>query len=184
MRRRRRREPLWPVILVVAVLAVGLGVGSVLTGPDVPVEMVRDRPDDDAMADSSIEIPSPEDRIRVEVLNGAGVAGMASRATELLRDRGFDVVFFGNEASFGREASVVLDRTARGGALDSVGRSLGIMERRAETDSTRLVDITVLLGTDWEDREISAPPSEAAAGEATEESPPWWDVRRFLQRGR
>ena len=43
-------------------------------------------------------------RIRVEVLNAGGEPGMARMATDQLRDRGFDVVYFGNAESFGRDS--------------------------------------------------------------------------------
>ena len=42
-------------------------------------------------------LPHPDlGRVRVEVLNAGGVPGMASRATDHLRESGFDVVYYGN----------------------------------------------------------------------------------------
>ena len=75
---------------------------------------------------------------------------MAGAATDILRWQGFDVVYFGNEPSFGRDTSLVLARTALEGAAEAVSEGLGIGAYGAEADSTRLVDVTVLLGTDWE----------------------------------
>jgi hypothetical protein len=85
----------------------------------------------------------------VEVLNGGGVQGMAGRATELLRDDGFDVVYFGNAQSVAQGGSVVLARTANRDAAAEVAAALGIEVVRLEPDSTLLVDVTVLLGSDW-----------------------------------
>lgn len=88
-------------------------------------------------------------RVRVEVLNGAGRAGLAREATERLRDRGLDVVYFGNAREFGRDSSVVLDRVGREEAARAVAEALGITAVRSEPDSTLLLDVTVILGKDW-----------------------------------
>lgn len=88
-------------------------------------------------------------RIRVEVLNGAGVDGLALRATDSLRSAGFDVVYYGNARSFDRERSVVLDR---GGSLEkavAVGQVLGIYNVRSEPNPDLYLDVTVMLGRDW-----------------------------------
>src|SRR5687768_1490685 len=53
------------------------------------------------------------ERVRVEVLNGGGRQGMARTATDVLRDRGFDVVFYGNATDPDGDSSVVLDRVGR-----------------------------------------------------------------------
>ena len=103
-----------------------------------------------APAESGPRLPTPDDRIRVEVLNGGGVPGVAGAATDILRRKGFDVVYFGNESLFGRDSSVVLDRTGVEGAVEAISKELGIGASRAESDATRLVDVTVFLGTDWQ----------------------------------
>ena len=103
-----------------------------------------------AQSDSGPRLPTPDDRIRVEVLNGGGVPGVAGTATDILRRKGFDVVYFGNESPFGRDSSVVIDRTGMEGAMEAISQDLGITASRAEPDSTRLVDFTVFLGTDWQ----------------------------------
>lgn len=88
-------------------------------------------------------------RVRVEVLNGAGRAGLAREATERLRDRGLDVVYFGNAREFGRDSTVVLDRVGREENARAVAEALGITAIRSEPDSTLLLDVTVILGRDW-----------------------------------
>ncbi len=93
--------------------------------------------------------------IRVEVLNGAGKAGLAREAVERLRARGFDVVYFGNASSFGRDSSVVVARTGRLDDAREVAGALGIHAVRSEPDSTLLLEVTVVLGADW-------PPSPGA----------------------
>lgn len=88
-------------------------------------------------------------RIRVEVLNGAGRAGLARTAMERLRARGFDVVYFGNASTFGRDSSVVVARTGRLDDAAEVAGALGIQKVRSEPDTTLLLEVTVVLGSDW-----------------------------------
>lgn len=113
-----------------------------------------------------------EGRVRVEVLNGGGVTGAARDATELLRELGFDVVFFGNAETFSRDTSVVLDRVGRLDAARAVAQGLGIGRVRSEPDSSLYVDVTVRLGAEW----ASAGPKE----DVPPPPPPWWDLRRYL----
>lgn len=97
---------------------------------------------------SMLEDPDPA--ARVEVLNASGVAGLARRATESLREGGFDVVFYGNA---GRDtppdSSAVLDRSGDLDRARAIARLLGIQPVRTERDTTRLVDVTVIIGRDW-----------------------------------
>ena len=140
---------MWPVVLAIAAVVGALGLGNVLSGP---AEEAGPRSGQEGISQTvrDVGVPTVDDRIRVEVLNGSGVAGVAGRATERLRQHGLDVVYFGNEASFGRDSSVVLDRTQREGALETVSESLEIHATRVDPDPSRLVDVTVLLGRDWE----------------------------------
>lgn len=114
------------------------------------------------------DLPSAQgERIRVEVLNGGGRAGMARLATEELRDRGFDVVYFGNGAPV--PVSEVLDRVDRPQQARDVARSLGLEVVRSEADSTRFVDVTVHLGPEWGPQDAPGegpePPDSAPGGE-------------------
>jgi hypothetical protein len=182
MPRRGRKEPLWPFLLVIGMVLGGLAIGRL-----VPNELGTDEglgvaSDTGAMEDA--DLPSPEDRTRVEVLNGSGVPGMAAEATELLRASGLDVVYFGNATSFDLDSSVVLDRTERDGAAEVVTRTLGILPVRVEPDTTRLVDLTVVLGLDWADRSAGVLADPAALQIVSpDEARPWWDVRRFFDGG-
>ena len=86
-------------------------------------------------------------RIKVEVLNATKTRGLARKATELLRDRGFDVVGSGNESEQ-RAKTVVYDRSAHPDWARLVGRALNapVVSR---PDSSRYLDVTVLIGADW-----------------------------------
>jgi hypothetical protein len=88
-------------------------------------------------------------RIRVEVVNTTGIRGLGRRATRVLRDRGFDVV----EVKSGgprRDTTLVLDRSMHPEWATSVARVLGAGARsESRPDSSRYLDVTVLLGSSW-----------------------------------
>ncbi|HZO20187.1 MAG TPA: LytR C-terminal domain-containing protein [Gemmatimonadaceae bacterium] len=92
-------------------------------------------------------------RIRVEVLNATRVRGLARRATMHLRDRGFDVVAVGTSRET-RDTTVVLDRSGHPGWASLVARALGGARVENAPDSSRYLDVTVLIGTTW------TPPAE------------------------
>jgi hypothetical protein len=86
-------------------------------------------------------------RIKVEVLNATKTKGLARRATLYLRDRGFDVVGSGN-VSEQRAATVVDDRSSHPEWARLVGRAMNAPVV-ARPDSSRYLDVTVLIGADW-----------------------------------
>jgi LytR cell envelope-related transcriptional attenuator len=87
-------------------------------------------------------------RIRVEVLNGTGQRGLARRGTTAMRDAGFDVVSTGNWDTR-VDSSLVLVRTGNTewGAL--AVKAFGAARLEAPPDSSRYVDLTIVLGTRW-----------------------------------
>lgn len=87
-------------------------------------------------------------RIRVQVLNGTTTRGLARRATMLLRDRGFDVVEMGT-ISDARDTTLVLDLSGHPDWAKRVARALGTTRIEARTDSSRYLDIAVVLGSTW-----------------------------------
>lgn len=156
------------LIVIVLVLATGavlgtigaqwLGAGAVTTRP--------------------VSIPVPDvfgERIRVEVLNGGGVDGLAREATGFLRDQGFDVVEVGNWVSFDEDSTFVVARTDDLDGARSVADAMGVREVRAEPDPNLFADVSVVLGRDWSPERVVRP--DRPAGD-----PPWWDLRQYLQR--
>jgi hypothetical protein len=87
-------------------------------------------------------------RIRVEVLNASSVQGLARRATFYLRDRGFDVVTSGN-SSEKHDSTIVLDRSHNPEWARLVANAMGGAPVAEAADSTRYVDVTVLVGPAW-----------------------------------
>ncbi len=98
---------------------------------------------------ASRRISAPEGtRIRVQVLNATRTRGLARRATRYLRDRGFDVVEVGTERE-PRDSTLVLDRSGHPEWAQLVGRALGGARVESRPDSSRYLDVTVLLGASW-----------------------------------
>jgi hypothetical protein len=87
-------------------------------------------------------------RVRVQVLNGTKVHGLARRATMLLRDRGFDVVETGN-VSESRDTTLVLDLSNHPEWAARVAKLFGTARVEARRDSSRYLDIAVVLGSTW-----------------------------------
>lgn len=98
--------------------------------------------------DSVARAPSGP-RVRVEVLNATGRAGLARRVTERLRAQGFDVVYFGNAGGPKQDSTVVLDRSGRVGAAAAVARALGTGRVQRRAGAPPDLDVTVVLGLDW-----------------------------------
>lgn len=92
-------------------------------------------------------------RIRVEVLNASRTRGLARRATMHLRDRGFDVVETGT-ANAQRDSTLVLDRSGHPEWARLVAQALGATAVASRPDTSRYLDVSVLLGASWR------PPSE------------------------
>lgn len=91
-------------------------------------------------------VPAERSRIRIEVLNAAGVPGLADRATDHLRGQGFDVVGYGNAAP--APATAVLDRVSAPALAREVAGALGDAPVVTRPAPDGLVDVTVVLGAD------------------------------------
>ena len=87
-------------------------------------------------------------RIRVEVLNATSTPRLALSATRLLRDRGFDVVSIGNSPAR-RDSTLVIDRTNHPEWARIVASVLGRAAVEARADTSRYVDVSVLIGANW-----------------------------------
>lgn len=92
---------------------------------------------------------APVGRVRVQVLNATRTHGLARVATDVLRDRGFDVVETGNGRGFGADSSLVLDRVGNLEMASQVAGALGITRVEMRRDDNLMLDVTVVLGNDW-----------------------------------
>jgi len=104
--------------------------------------------------DRSQAHPIPGDRapaITVEVLNASGRAGDARVGTRVLRREGIDVVYFGNapaeEGTIDSTRIIVRRGSAKVG--ERVRAALGLGRVEIALDSSKLLDVSVLLGADF-----------------------------------
>jgi hypothetical protein len=133
-------------VLAAAAVLAAAGVGIVLTRTTTRGALSRSvqrvtRPRVDARAPDSV-------RIRVEVINATNVRGLARRASMHLRDRGFDVVATGTAAE-PRDSTLVLDRSNHPEWARLVARAMGGARVESRPDSSRYLDVTVLIGAGW-----------------------------------
>ena len=129
-------------------------VGLIATGGAVVVLLVSlvagiGRGGGGAVARAGDPEAAAEARVRVQVLNAAGIAGLARAATLELRDRGFDVVEYGNTRAFGPDSSLVLDRVGVPEHAEAIAAALGIGRVESRPDTSLYVEATVVLGADW-----------------------------------
>ena len=135
-----RRRLIRRAAAVLVVLLLAAGIVLVVRRPTTRApQAVRQRVDAEAPAGV---------RIRVEVLNATRVRGLARRATMHLRDRGFDVVNVGT-AREARDSTLVLDRSGHAEWAALVARALGGARVDQAPDSSRYLDVTVLVGATW-----------------------------------
>lgn len=87
-------------------------------------------------------------RVRVEVFNATKVHGLARRATQVLRDRGFDVVAVGTTTET-RASTLVVDRSGHPDWARRVAAALDRAPVETRPDSSHYVDVTVLIGSSW-----------------------------------
>ena len=87
-------------------------------------------------------------RIRIQVLNTTRTRGLARRATRLLRDQGFDVVEIGTTSPM-IDTTLVLDRSGHPAWAAAVAGVIKPSRAVARPDSSRYLDVTVLLGRTW-----------------------------------
>lgn len=97
---------------------------------------------------SDVRVPS-DARIRVQVLNASRTPGLARDATIHLRRLGFDVVEYGNAGAGAHDSTVVLDRSGHTAWAGLVARAMGGAPVAARPDSSRYLDVTVLVGSGW-----------------------------------
>jgi hypothetical protein len=86
--------------------------------------------------------------VRVEVLNATDTKGLARRAMLVMRSAGFDVVFFGNSAER-TDTTLILDRSGHADWAALASRAMGVARVEEKADSSRFLDLTVLVGRNW-----------------------------------
>jgi len=90
--------------------------------------------------------------IQLEVLNGCGIPGIATRFTDRLREYGFDVVESGNFDHFNVDKSFIISRSGQMENALRVAKAIGIPERNIirEASPDFYLDVTIVIGADFE----------------------------------
>ena len=95
-------------------------------------------------------VKNPEfKKVRVEVINASGIPDLARKVTLYLRDRGFDVVYYGNYRGKPVERSVIVDRVSRemkNAILVQQVTDIPITD--FEKDPDKLLEVSLVLGKD------------------------------------
>jgi LytR cell envelope-related transcriptional attenuator len=138
------RSPLsrhWIVLSVATLMAIGTTA--------VALSRARRPSPAGAAGTTRAGVVAPEGtRIRVQVLNGTRVRGLARRATILLRDRGFDVVETGT-TSGQTDTTLVLDLSGHPAWAKQIASLFPPARIQTRTDSSRYLDIAVVVGSTW-----------------------------------
>jgi len=105
------------------------------------------RPVPDTRAGLAWPVPGTEQQVTAEVLNGTSRNGLARLGARVLRKHGIDVIATGNAES--TAVTRVIARRSGVRPAEAVRRALGAGAVESKLDSTRRVDVTVILGEDF-----------------------------------
>ncbi|MCK4579058.1 MAG: LytR C-terminal domain-containing protein [Candidatus Marinimicrobia bacterium] len=146
-------------ILTLSALVIGFVISAITTRSGVQMTLTSDE-----LVERSRYLSAPAtdfrdetadlqqaNRLVVEVLNGIGVSGLASRYTDFLRDAGYDVVRFTNAQRNDYPRTLVINRGSNYDRALEVARTLGIEAREVENmpDPSLQLDVTIVLGQDY-----------------------------------
>jgi LytR cell envelope-related transcriptional attenuator len=133
------------IAVLVGVLVIGAGLAGVVASRrrHAPAQVVTGP----RFQGTDVHAPAGV-RIKVEVLNATRMRGLGRRATLYLRDHGFDVVAFGTSPAT-RDTTLVIDRSGHPAYAQLVAQGLGGARVESHPDSSRYVDVSVLVGAGW-----------------------------------
>lgn len=91
--------------------------------------------------------------VRVQVLNGSGIAGKASDVKEFLREQGYEEILTGNASAFDYETTVIQTKEGDEALRDLVAEDI-TSELEAEPefevlDDDSAADVVIIVGTDF-----------------------------------
>ncbi|MEN9509731.1 MAG: hypothetical protein RLZZ621_2294 [Gemmatimonadota bacterium] len=145
--RPRRRIGRWFVMFTV-LIGAGFGAASWWQHRARTADALRAGDGGALPTDSAARAPEDE-RIIVRVVNGSQRRGIARKATFVLRDFGYDVVDYDGQGGAPLETTEIVVHTGKTDAAVRVKRALGAGTITARADSSRYVDLTIVIGRDW-----------------------------------
>jgi hypothetical protein len=135
-------------VIIAALIGAGFGASSWWQQRTHTADALRAGDDGALPTDSAARAPENE-RIVIRVVNGSQRRGLARKATFVLRDFGYDVVDYDGQGGAPLETTEIVVHTGKTDAAERVKRALGAGEITARADSSRYVDLTIVLGRDW-----------------------------------
>lgn len=88
---------------------------------------------------------------QIQILNGCGKAGAAEHFRNFLTEQGFDIIEFGNAASWNYSHTMVVARTENMPVARDLARVMGTENLIHLFDPLAMVDATVFVGKDYEE---------------------------------
>ena len=86
---------------------------------------------------------------RLQVLNGAGVEGLAGQTQEWLLQQGLNVIDVGTADRADYPSTVIVDYTGKPYTVGWLKRTFGVTTIISSADPTSAYDVKVILGRDW-----------------------------------
>lgn len=87
----------------------------------------------------------------VEIFNASGKTNLAGKMRRALTKNSFDVIKIGNyDANSKYEKTLIIDRMGELSKAQQIADFIGAKEVITKIDATRGVDVTVIIGRDWE----------------------------------
>ena len=120
----------------------------------IPIEVKFPKSDEPRRLAAEIHDLNPVQNIKVEVLNGCGIKGIAAKAAEyLLLDHQIDVIRADNADNHNYQNTLLILRNENLDAIELVGRSFGIAKGnktaiQTKPDESLGVDLTIIIGKD------------------------------------
>lgn len=133
------------VVLVIAIVAGGATIWGVRHRAPATAASPSAAPV--VVAKPEVVVPAGT-RIRVQVLNGTKTKGLARRATQVLRDRGFDVVETSTDI-VARDTTIVYDNSGHAEWAATIAKLFAPARVVPRADTSRYLDITISVGSTW-----------------------------------
>lgn len=101
------------------------------------------------------EGPAPiGDEVNIEILNGSGNPGQAQSLRNFFLEYEFNVVHYGNALKNDYQKTMVIDRIGRPSLAKRIADIINCKEVYTRIDKTLLVDITIIIGNDFEGKYV------------------------------
>ncbi|MBU2574175.1 MAG: LytR C-terminal domain-containing protein [Elusimicrobia bacterium] len=96
--------------------------------------------------------------VRLEVLNASGRKGLAEQVTRYLREKGFDVIYFGNYGAAAKQTKIV-NCSGNIAAARLARKALGLkdLEIYSKIEKPAVVQARIILGADFNETGIESP---------------------------